>query len=122
MESSQKHVMVLGLLQVLAVVAGFCALAAVMKIHGYPEESFIRWRPLPRGLREHGQWLLLLPLAWTFLALLSNQQARGFPPESTAIVLGYALLILLVLLFLTAAANPFTRVMLWAPPATPSAG
>ena len=62
MHDSRFQIAVVGLLQVLAVVVGFFALGILMKMNGYPDEVSIRWRPLARGLREYGAYLLLVPL------------------------------------------------------------
>jgi hypothetical protein len=113
MDSEDRNaVMLAGLLQVLFIVAGFIALATVMKLNGYPQEIFIRWKPLALWLRQYGPYLLLVPLFWiilTFVCCLLNRESHT---AEFAAPMGFFLAAVLLILFLAAAVDSYKRPLL----------
>ena len=95
----------------------FCriGLATVLKVHGYKPDGrgmdpTIRWSPLAVFLREHGLWLLLLPLLWVGYATWARCVDRGFILRyRTACAVGIALAALVLAVCLWAVAFPYTR-------------
>ena len=72
-----RSIMWVGVAQILAVVFGFVALGIVMKYNGWPDETPQTFRPLARGLRENGAWLLAVPLLWTIYAIAARRVESG---------------------------------------------
>src|SRR4051812_20600713 len=71
----------LALLQVLLVVVGYFALGIVLKMSGYPNnEGWVHWNPWAVLLREHGGWLICLPVLWVLYATAAEHRDRGFSP------------------------------------------
>jgi uncharacterized membrane protein len=99
----------LALVQTLLIIVGFFALAAVLKISGYPHEAAVRWNPLAVLLREHGMWLLLLPVLWVIFATIAERLDRGAFSDHVALALGIGLALVTIALFLCAAVFPFSR-------------
>jgi hypothetical protein len=104
---------ILALLQTLLVIVGFFALGVVLKMSGYPDAIAVRWNPLALFLREHGAWLLLLPVLWVFFATSAQRIDRGFLSYHIACVVGLCIAGLTIVLFLYAAVFPFTRLLLF---------
>lgn len=98
----------LALLQTMLIVAGFCALGIVLKISGYPAVEHVRWNPLAVALREHGMWLLLLPVLWVVFATMARRIDRGFFSDRSAYILGATLSCLIIGMFLYACVAPGT--------------
>jgi hypothetical protein len=121
MNDDKRHIAVAGLLQVFAVVAGFLLLGAVMKFNGWPEETVIRWRPLPRYLREYGVWTLLIPVVWVLVTIIIGSFGKSEQASAFAIAFGYLFALLILILFLWAAFNPYRRPLFWSPPKSSSA-
>jgi hypothetical protein len=110
-------------LQLLFIVLGFLALAIVLKFNGYPNETFIRWTPLARGLREHGLWLLIVPVVWAVFTVVAVQIERGVFSSGVAGPLGVILAFAILILFLYATFNSYTRPLLFhRPPASATSG
>ncbi|HCS53451.1 hypothetical protein [Rubinisphaera sp.] len=112
MECNRLLFAISGLLQVLAVVLGFVALGIVMKMNGYPDESLIRWNPAARTLREHGVWLLAVPVAWVCLSIVMSYRDDRTDPSTFIIFVGFLLSAILLLLFIYAAMNSYSRPLL----------
>jgi uncharacterized membrane protein len=101
---------ILALLQTLLVIVGFFALGVVLKMSGYPDTMLaVRWNPLAVFLREHGAWLLLVPVLWVFLATSAQRVDRGILSYRSACIIGLGLAGVTIGLFLYAAIFPFTR-------------
>jgi hypothetical protein len=100
---------ILSLVQTLLVILGFFALGAVLKMSGYPDQLGVRWNPLAVFLREHGAWLLLLPVLWVFFATLAQRVDRGFFSYRFACIIGLCIAGVIIALFLYAAVFPYTR-------------
>jgi hypothetical protein len=109
MDDEKPQVAIAGLLQVFAVVVGFFVLGVVMKFNGYPNEAFIRWNPLARGLREYGVWLLLIPVVWMLITLAIWNYAKIESAFEFAIGFGYLTAIVILILFLWAAMDSYRR-------------
>ena len=99
----------LALLQTVLVILGFIVLGAVLKISGYPDTLAVRWNPLTVFLREHGVWLLLLPVLWVAFATAAQRLDRGFMSYRIACVVGLCIAAITIVLFLYAAVFPYTR-------------
>ena len=54
----------------LLTVLGYVALGIVLKMEGYPGNQFVRWTPIAVSLRQHGHWILFVPLLWTAYAVI----------------------------------------------------
>ena len=100
---------IVALLQTLLVIIGFFALGAVLKMPGYRDAVAVRWNPLAVFLREHGGWLLLVPVLWVFLATSAQRVDRGVLSYRVACVVGLSIAGITVALFLYAAVFPYTR-------------
>jgi hypothetical protein len=107
---------ILALLQILMVIVGFFALGAVLKMSGYPDALAVRWNPLAVFLREHGVWLLLLPVVWVFFATSAQRIDRGLFSYRIACVIGLSIAGVTLALFLYASVFPFTRPLLFHAP------
>lgn len=110
-----RSIAIIGLLQFACVILAWCALAAVLKFHGYPDvHPFIRWTPLAVWLREFGMWLILLVPLWVMFAMyVERRDHEGW--TGIAVVAGAPLVVLVVLAFGWAVVQPFTRVFLFNP-------
>ena len=104
-----RIITILALLQTLLVIVGFFALGAVLKLAGYPEALAVRWNPLAVWLREHGTWLLLVPILWVFVATSAQRRDEGFLSYRFACFIGICIPVLTIGLFLYAAIFPYTR-------------
>jgi hypothetical protein len=104
---------ILALLQTLLVIVGFFALGAVLKMSGYPDALAVRWNPLAVFLREHGVWLLFLPVLWVFFATSAQRIDRGFLSYHVACVIGLCIAGITIALFLYAVVFPYTRPLLF---------
>ncbi len=113
MDRNRQLFAISGLLQVLAVVLGFVALGIVMKFDGYPDETFVRWNPLARMLREYGGWFFAAPITWLSVSVVMAHRAGREEPSNFSIVAGFVITVILLFLFIYAALNPFTRPLLF---------
>ena len=100
---------ILALVQTLLVTLGFIALGIILKMSGYPDALSLRWNPLAVFLREHGLWLLFLPVMWVLFATFAQRRDRGLFSFRTAYVAGICLATLIIALFLYATVRPYTR-------------
>lgn len=100
---------ILALLQTLLIIIGYFALGAVLKLNGYPDTSIVRWNPLAVFLREHGVWLMFLPVLWVLYATVAQHLDRGFFVCRDAYIAGLCIACLIITLFLSAAVAPYTR-------------
>ncbi len=107
-----RSIAIIGMVMLLLIVLGFVGLGIVMKMNGYPKSEMIRWTPLALALRQHGHWLLLLPVVWMIYAVVVFRLDRGLFMEGLAYVIGSLLLLVVPMLFLFAIVNPFTRPLL----------
>lgn len=109
----------IALAQTILIVACRIGLAVVLKVHGYKPngggmDPTIRWSPLAVFLREHGLWLLLLPLLWVGYATWARRVDRGFIGRyRTACVVGIMVAALVLAAFFWAIAFPYTRSFLF---------
>ncbi len=103
---------ILALFQVSLLILGFFALGAVLKISGYPDTPTVRWNPLAVFLREHGFWLLFVPVLWVCAATSAQHHDRGFLSYRLASILGLCIAGATIALFLFAAVFPYTRPLL----------
>ena len=107
---------ILGLLQTILLVGGFLALGMVLKVSGYPDSTEVRWNPLAVFLREHGGWLLLLPVLWVLYATTAQTRDHGFFSYRLACAIGLGLAVCTIAVFLYAAVYPFTRPFFYSVP------
>ena len=103
---------ILALSQTLLVIIGFFALGAVLKMSGYPDALAVRWNPLAVFLREHGFWLLLLPVLWVSFATSAQHLDRGFLSYRIACFVGVGVALATIALFLVATVFPYSRPLL----------
>ena len=96
----------------LVTVLGFVGLGIVLKMSGYPDDQFVRWTPVAVTLREHGQWVLAVPFLWALFAVISSRIDRGIFSDKLAGAIGVFLIAVILMLFLYAVMNPFTRPLL----------
>jgi hypothetical protein len=109
---NKQTIWLIGLLQVLLIVAGVLGVAIVLKMSGYPQEvPFIRWSSLAIAIRDRGLWLLVVPLVWTTYAIIAVHIERGLWSPNLAGALGVLLMFAILLACLYAAVNPFTRAL-----------
>ncbi len=83
------------------------------KIAGYPDDFTVRWNPLAVFLRQHGGWLLLLPVLWVFFATPAEHLDRGIFSQRIAFVAGVCIAGLIIVLFLYAVLFPYSRPFLF---------
>jgi len=98
---------VLALVQMLLVILGFFALAIVLKASGYPYYPGVRWNQLAVFLRQHGMWLILLPVAWVILAARTERYDYGILSYRVVWLGGVGIAATIIALFLYAAVHPF---------------
>lgn len=111
MNEDNRFLAIAGLLQVLALVAGFAGLAAVMKLNGYPEALAIEWSPLAVFLREQIAWLFLVPAAWIGLAISCGTRDPAGSSSPVATAAGFVLSLAILLTFLHATFHSHTRLL-----------
>ena len=105
-----RTTLILGLLQLALVIVGFTTLGIVLKFCGYPREDLgVIWNDLPVLLREHGGWLMLLPVLWVCYATNAQRLDRGLFSYRLACMIGLSIVALIIALFFYAAVFPFTR-------------
>ena len=111
---SDKMIIVTGLLQIIAVVIGFFALAISMKVNGYPDmvDPTIRWNPGVLFLRHYGWTLLGFPLLWLAYSLIATHKESDLWDPYIAVIIGYSFAVFVLLAFIILAASPYTRPML----------
>jgi len=107
---------ILALVQTLLLILGFFALGTVLKTSGYPDALAIHWNPLAVFLREHGFWLLLLPVLWGAFATTAQRLDRGFLSYHLAYIIGLCVAGVTIALFLYAAVFPYTRPLVFHAP------
>jgi hypothetical protein len=104
-----RAVIYIALLQTLLVVSGFMALGTVLKIAGYPDSTVLDWRPLAVLLREHGAWLLLMPILWVFFAFAAGRLDHPFFSRRLVFFSGVGIAGIIAALFFYATVFPYTR-------------
>jgi hypothetical protein len=101
---------ILGLLQLVLLIVGFTALGIVLKFCGYPGEDLgVRWNRLAVLLREHGGWLVLLPVLWLCHAITAQRLDRGVFSYRLTCIIGFCIIAVIIALFFYAAIFPYTR-------------
>ena len=100
---------ILALLQTLIVIVGFFALGVVLKMGSYPDNPVVRWNPLAVFLREHGTWLLLLPILWVCFSAQAERVDRGILSSRISFIIGVCIAAVTIGAFLYAAVFPYTR-------------
>ncbi|WP_437230451.1 hypothetical protein SH661x_001976 [Planctomicrobium sp. SH661] len=109
-----KRVAILALVQSALVILGYFCLGAVMKVIGYPQEiAFARWNPLAIFLRQYGMALLLLPVSWVLISPVVENRRLMYFGQDVWLIIGVAICMLMICLFLPAIISPFTRPMLY---------
>jgi hypothetical protein len=109
-----RTIILLGLAQAATVICGFFGLAIILRHHGYPGEPYqagsnfviYHWSHLTLFLRRLGMILLVVPLAWTVLAAISESRARFGLPFELWLVIGTIIPFLLVMTFFYAILHP----------------
>jgi len=109
---TEHSISLIALIMFLLTVVGFVGLGIVLKMSGYPDDPFVRWTPIAVTLREHGQWVLTVPFLWALFAIVSSRIDRGIFSERFAGPVGVVLVAVIIVMFLYAIANPFTRPLL----------
>jgi hypothetical protein len=107
-----RRVAFLAGVQFILIVSGWVALATVMKFEGYPDDNpFVRFKPVPVALREHGTWALLVPVVYAIAAVVAGEFPEGKLQWSwyAMSLLCLTLSMCLLLLFFASAVSPFTR-------------
>ena len=107
-----REIALIGLVMLLLTVLGYVAVGVVLKMNGYPDNPMVRWTPLAVSLRQHGYWLLFVPLIWAIYAIIASRIDRGIMSFGLAFATGAILICVILLLFLLALFNPFTRPLL----------
>lgn len=109
-----RGVTIIGGLQIVLTVTGWCMLGAVLKFHGYPDNNpFVRWSGLTILLREYGAWLLLVSPLWSGIAVTVLRSGMDRPAVNMMVYsLGAAVAILIFTAFIFATLTPFTRPLL----------
>ena len=106
-----RTVTVLGLVQIVCVLAGFLGLGITLKVQGYPEfPPFVgeHWSGLAVGLRTYGLWLLVIPPLWAWYATAAVRlDRRGIFSETAALASGVAIVGIFLAAFLHAVIYPF---------------
>jgi hypothetical protein len=98
----------LALAQTLLVVLGFFGLGIVLKVSGYPDYIGVRWNPLAVSLRQHGMWLIFLPILWVILATRAERHDRGILSYRVVWLAGVCIAGSIIALFLYAAIFPYS--------------
>jgi hypothetical protein len=90
-----RTVALLGLAQAATVICGFFGLAIILRHDGYPGEPFqlgglvsYHWSLLTLFLRRLGMILLVVPLAWTVFAVISERRATFVLSHGLWLVVG----------------------------------
>jgi hypothetical protein len=101
---------ILALVQTTVVIVGFVGLGIMLKGCGYPDGQRIgvQWSPLAVFLREHGIWLLLVPVLWGAYAVSAQRKNSGLLSCRAALAVGICLAACLLAAFLHATLNPYT--------------
>jgi hypothetical protein len=99
---------VIGLLQTLLIFFGFVAVRIVLKMNGYPADNLgLRWNPLSVFLREHGLWLVCLPVCWTLLTLWAERNRQGPALHRGLMVLGLLVIVAAIAMYSWASLNSY---------------
>jgi hypothetical protein len=111
---NSRPTIILALVQTLAVTGGLAALGIVLKGCGYPdgERIGVRWNSPAVFLREHGWWLLCLPVLWSCYAVAAQRKDSGLLSRRAALIAGVCIPVCVVAAFLHAALNPYTLPMI----------
>jgi hypothetical protein len=110
-----RSIILLSLTQALAVVLGFFGLSIVLKHYGYPGgppqgiSSFVvyRWSHLTLFLRRDGFILLLIPLAWATIMVISDRRGRLVFPFAFWMILGTIIPVIIIATFFYAIFRPW---------------
>jgi hypothetical protein len=109
-----RTVTLLGLAQAATVICGFFGLAIILRHNGYPGEPYqagsnfviYHWSHLTLFLRRLGMILLVVPLAWTIFAVISERRARFLLPFGLWLIVGTIIPFVIVMTFLYAIFHP----------------
>jgi hypothetical protein len=109
-----RTVTLLGLAQAATVICGFFGLAIILRHQGYPGEphqagsNFViyHWSPLILFLRRFGMLLLLVSLAWTVFAVISEGRGKLLVPFGVWLIVGTIIPLAIVVMFLYALCHP----------------
>jgi len=103
---------ILSLAQTFLVVVGFLALGIVLKMAGWPHDDTVRWSPFAVFLRQHGFFLLVLPVVWTIYGVSAERADRGVLSYRAACIVGICMAVSIISVFIYAACFPYTRPLL----------
>ena len=109
-----RTVTLLALAQAATVICGFSGLVVVLRYRGYPGEPFhagsnfviYHWSHLALFLRGLGLILLVVPLVWTVLAMVSERRRKWVVPFGLWMILGTILPFAIILVFFYAILHP----------------
>jgi hypothetical protein len=113
-----RIVALLALAQAATVICGFFGLAIVLRQHGYPGEpsqagsNFViyHWNYMTLFLRHLGMILLVVPLAWTVFAVISERRATFVLPHGLWLVVGTIIPFTIIMTFFYAIFHPCVAV------------
>lgn len=113
--SLSRSIVMIGLLQLLCISAGFFAVGIILKLSGWPEidDPTIRWNPYAVFLRNFGWVFVVVPLVWTIYAAVSKEIDEGWWNFEVALVVGVIIPILFLLVFILSALSPYTRSLMY---------
>ena len=103
-----RPITILALVQLAIVFLGYVSLVGAMKLRGYPNEFFV-WPPFTVFLRQHGLWMLLLPISFVAWSLFSEAARPSRNSEGRTLIVGVLIAVLLFLGFVFAAINTRPR-------------
>ncbi len=109
-----RTVALLALAQAATVICGFFGLSIILRHHGYPGEpyqagsSFViyHWSLLTLFLRRLGMILLVVPLAWTIFAVISERRASYILSHGLWLVVGTIIPFTIIMIFFYAIFHP----------------
>jgi hypothetical protein len=96
----------IALFQVFTVIIGVFMTRAAFMASGYPDAD-LQWNRLALLLRNHGYFLLLVPLAWTLTATRLENLSSGPWSRRWTLVTGMLVLAALAGLLLWSFSNPY---------------
>jgi hypothetical protein len=109
-----RTIVLLSLTQALAVILGFFGLSIVLRHYGYPGpppqgiSSFViyHWSHLTLFLRRCGFILLLIPLTWATLTVMSERRERLIFPFALWMIVGAIIPLTIIATFFYAIFHP----------------
>lgn len=99
----------IALVQLLLAIVGFFTLAIMMKLKGYPNFSWVHWRPEAIWLRHYGLLVLLVPLGWSIASIACERKWPHEVSNRVHVVTGIGVALYIFFGFLVVALNPDTH-------------